>query len=96
MYLAGKDSVMRRFDYLHNTMGLSHRDILQWPTILKIASQKLISRHQFLKLLGRDQFDPKKPNYITMEECFTGTSEKFCEKVAKVPHEHFVNFLKTL
>ncbi|KRZ51523.1 RuvB-like 1, partial [Trichinella nativa] len=77
--------LMKSFDYLHNAVGFSHETILCWPRCLRESSCKARARHQFLKRLKRDQFDPQRPNYVTIEAMLSGNDGEFCARVAKCP-----------
>ncbi|KRY90614.1 RuvB-like 1 [Trichinella pseudospiralis] len=80
-----KSVLMKSFDYLHNVVGFSHETILNWPRCLRESSYKARARHQFLKRLKRDQFDPQRPNYVTVEAMLSGDDGEFCARVAKCP-----------
>ncbi|VDI56709.1 mTERF domain-containing protein, mitochondrial [Mytilus galloprovincialis] len=84
------------FDYLHNVMGLSHKDVLMWPQIFQTITDRLKRRHQFLASLGRDQYDPKKENFVSLHDLVSGTDKYFSENVAKSTIELHDNFIKTL
>ncbi|XP_071142721.1 transcription termination factor 3, mitochondrial-like [Mytilus edulis] len=84
------------FDYLHNVMGLSHKDVLMWPQIFQTITDRLKRRHQFLASLGRDQYDPKKENFVSLHDLVSGTDKFFSENVAKSTIELHDNFIKTL
>ncbi|CAG2209556.1 MTERFD [Mytilus edulis] len=84
------------FDYLHNVMGLSHKDVLMWPQIFQTITDRLKRRHQFLASLGRDQYDPKKENFVSLHDLVSGTDKFFSENVAKTTIELHDNFIKTL
>ncbi|XP_068239939.1 transcription termination factor 3, mitochondrial [Palaemon carinicauda] len=96
LWLAHGVSLMRRFDYIHNEMGLAHSHIVEFPNILTHRDFKIKQRHKYLKLIGRDQFDPSKPNYISPDSFVAGDDIAFCTNVAKSPVIEFNNFLKTL
>lgn len=92
----GKHAIMKRFEYIHNVIGFSHQDILAWPNVLRIRLMIIKPRHLFLKQLGRDQFDPKKENFVSLKSLALGRDVEFCEKFAKVPVQEFNDFMKTL
>ncbi|ODN01526.1 Transcription termination factor 3, mitochondrial [Orchesella cincta] len=89
-------SLRRRFDYLHNEEKFSHADFLRWPMLLLTRERRLKERIGFLRKLGRAQFSPEKPNYISAEMLCTGTDADFATDVAKVGVVEFNNYLKTL
>ncbi|KRZ89362.1 RuvB-like 1 [Trichinella sp. T8] len=85
LYITYRSVLMKSFDYLHNAVGFSHETILSWPRCLRESSYKARARHQFLKRLKRDQFDPQRPNYVTIEAMLSGDDGEFCARVAKCP-----------
>lgn len=96
LYLSDKHAIKKRFNYIHNVIGYSHKDILSWPSVLRTRLSIIKPRHLFLKHLGRDQFDPKKENYVSLKALALGRDVEFCENFAKVPVQQFNDFLKTL
>lgn len=89
-------SLLRRFDFAHNQMGLSHAKIIQFPQVLLTREFKLRERHGFLKLLGRDQYDPSKANYVSPKALVSGTDAEFCTNIAKTSLQALNDYLKTL
>ncbi|XP_021118329.1 transcription termination factor 3, mitochondrial isoform X2 [Heterocephalus glaber] len=57
---------------------------------------KVKDRHLFLAYLGRAQYDPAKPNYISLDKLVSIPDEVFCEEIAKASIQDFEKFLKTL
>uniref|UniRef100_A0A8C3WMJ8 Mitochondrial transcription termination factor 3 n=1 Tax=Catagonus wagneri TaxID=51154 RepID=A0A8C3WMJ8_9CETA len=57
---------------------------------------KVKERHLFLAYLGRAQYDPAKPNYISLDKLVSMPDEVFCEEMAKASVQDFEKFLKTL
>lgn len=96
LYLMAKHALMQRFDYVHNEMGISHKDIVAWPSVLRTRQHITQQRHLFMKHIGRAQFDPTKENFVSLQALVTGRDVEFCDKVAKVPVKQFNDFLKTL
>ena len=82
-----------RFDVVHHTIGLSHETIIQHPYILLTNRLLLKSRHLFLKKLERNQYDPKKPNFISPNVLCEENDAEFCELGARVPVELYNKFL---
>ncbi|XP_042887372.1 transcription termination factor 3, mitochondrial-like [Penaeus japonicus] len=89
-------SLLRRFNYTHNEMGLSHSLLVKFPKILQSREIRLKQRHIFLKNLGRAQYDPRKPNYVSPASLIEGNDLDFCNNVAKSTIHDFNIFLKTL
>uniref|UniRef100_A0A4X2KDV3 Mitochondrial transcription termination factor 3 n=1 Tax=Vombatus ursinus TaxID=29139 RepID=A0A4X2KDV3_VOMUR len=66
---------------------------------MKVFNSKLLKikeRHSFLTYLGRAQYDPQKPNYISLDKLVSIPDEVFCKEVAKASLQDFEIFLKTL
>lgn len=57
---------------------------------------KVKQRHQFLKSLGRAQYDPSKENYVPVKALVEGTDLEFCKNYAKCNIDDLNTFLKTL
>ena len=76
-------------------MKLSHQMILQQPEILTSREFRLRERHEFLKMLGRDQYDPEKDMYISPKALVEGNNYYFVRKIAKSDMETFELFLKS-
>ncbi|XP_014668790.1 PREDICTED: transcription termination factor 3, mitochondrial-like [Priapulus caudatus] len=96
IWMTGNHQFKLKFDYLHNTMGISHSKLVQWPNILHSRQFIVKQRHLFLSFLGRNQYDHTKPNYVSLKALVSGTDGKFCSNIAKVSLEEFHVFLKTL
>jgi len=84
------------FDFLYNEMNLSPQRLLDYPPILKQSFQQLRTRCLYLKYLQRQQFDPTKPNFISLKDLCLKTNELFCQYVTKTSVKHYLNFMKTL
>ena len=96
-----KDALLlEQFDLLHNVAKIPHEILAKFPDSL--LKPKLITKPRilFLESLGRAQFDPSKPNYVSPEMLTVNGEEGgdiiFCEKVAKCPVELYDKFQKTL
>jgi len=92
----GHDELGERFDYVHNVMKLSHDKILQTPDLLLYRRHKLRQRHQFLKFLGKDQFDETKSLFIPLKTLLLGSDKDFVINVCDSTPAIYDNFLKTL
>lgn len=67
--------------------------------LLQVMRTRLViirQRHTFLKLIGRDQFDPTRENYVSVKLLVLGSDAEFCTDVAKVSVKRYNEFLKTL
>ncbi|KAH8371073.1 hypothetical protein KR093_006132 [Drosophila rubida] len=89
------DDIVERFSYIHNDMGLSHKQIVQCPELLASREFRLRERHEFLKLLGRAQYDPLKDLYISPSDVVQGNNFYFVRNVAKSDLQTYDLFLKT-
>jgi hypothetical protein len=84
------------FDFLYNEMNLSRQRLLDYPPILKQSFQQLRTRCLYLKYLKRQQFDPTKPNYVSLKDLCLKTNDLFCQHAAKTPVKQYLDFMKTL
>ena len=57
---------------------------------------QVAERHQFLTSLGRAQYDPGKPQYVSPAALTEGSDLEFAENVARSTIQLFNAFLKTL
>ncbi|KAL1123970.1 hypothetical protein AAG570_001740 [Ranatra chinensis] len=96
VYTLNRRSLVERFDYIHNTMGIGHGLIIEQVGSLLSRLSRLKQRHQFLALLGRNIYDPAQPGYISLVDIVAGDDSCFCSRVAKTPTAIFNKFLKTL
>ncbi|XP_063702824.1 transcription termination factor 3, mitochondrial [Culicoides brevitarsis] len=90
------DELLNRFEYIQKKMKLSHERILQTPELLETRQFILKQRHEFLKSLKRDQYDPKLPLYVPLEALVKSSNEEFVTVIAKSCMEEYEKFLKTL
>ncbi|XP_061402723.1 transcription termination factor 3, mitochondrial-like [Musca vetustissima] len=95
LWMLKPDDLIERFAYAHNEMKLSHQMLLQQPEILTSREFRLRERHEFLKMLGRAQYDPDKDMYISPKALVEGNNHHFVRKVAKSDMETFELFLKS-
>lgn len=77
-------------------MGVPNEDIVKDPQILTCRLHKLRERFMFLQKLNRLQFDPKKPNYISLMTLVSESDGHFAVEVAKSSIQTYNEFLKTL
>lgn len=96
IWMAHGVSLLRRFDFIHSEMGLTHAQLVQFPQILLSRDFRLKQRHSYLKLLGRNQYNPLKSNYVSPLDIATGNDADFSLNVAKTSVQDFNNFLKTM
>ncbi|XP_006859263.1 PREDICTED: mTERF domain-containing protein 1, mitochondrial [Chrysochloris asiatica] len=96
MLTANKRKLTETFDYVHNVMSIPHHIIVRFPQVFNTKLFKIKERHLFLSYLGRAQYDPAKPNYISLDKLVSIPDEIFCEELAKASVQDFEKFLKTL
>ncbi|XP_028673077.1 transcription termination factor 3, mitochondrial [Erpetoichthys calabaricus] len=93
---ANKKKITAIFDYVHNTMGVPHHMICKFPQVLNCKLLRIKERHLFLKYLGRAQYDPNLPNYVSLDRLASLTDEVFCREIALATVKDFEIFQKTL
>lgn len=94
--LTDKLSLVNRFDYLHNVIKMNHETILAFPAVLTCREHRLHQRNEYLRHLERDQYDPKKPNYVSPLDLISSNDSHFASYVAKTSLQHFTDFCKTM
>ena len=87
---------MDRFDYLHNVVKMDHELILQFPGLLTCRQFRIKQRHEFLRHLGRIQYDPKLTNYTSPLSLIEDSDAHFAVNIAKSSVQEFNDFCKTL
>lgn len=96
LWLKSRKNIVNTFDYAHNEMKLSHALIMSDPCILLCRKRRLEHRHTFLVKLGRAQYDPTKPLYVSFRDLICGSDAEFCKNVAKSNIEVYDLYLKTM
>lgn len=91
-----QDNLISRLDYIHNTMKISQDQIVKSSTILQHREHRIKQRHEFLKLIGKAQYDPTKDLYVPLTQLVAGTDSEFAMNVAKTSYSQFETFLKQL
>lgn len=81
---------------MHTQMNIPLETIAETPEVLTCRKHRLKQRHLFLEKLGKLQFDPTKPNYISILDIVSHTDEYFATEIAKSSIHTFNAFLKTL
>lgn len=69
--------------------------ICKFPDVLCVNVKTLEERDQYLKKLGRAQYDPLKPLYVPLS-AFLIEDDEFLTQFAKADPEDMNKFLKTL
>ncbi|OQR79598.1 mTERF domain-containing protein 1 [Tropilaelaps mercedesae] len=88
------DAVLLKRFKLIRKMGLEHEAIVDFPKIFLLRDYQLEQRLGFLEHLGRAQFDPEKPNYISAKDIAVKESNKFAKKTAKSTVGEFQDYIK--
>jgi len=70
--------------------------ICHQPDILMEREHKIRERHLFLQRLGRAQYNPRLPGYISLDALIKSDDVEFCNNIAKSSIDSFNSFLKTL
>lgn len=90
------ESLMQTFDYITKDMQVSKDLIYKQPEVLNYRRHKIKPRHLFLKFIGRAQYNPLLPGYVSLSKLVHGGDSEFCENVAKTSVITYNEFLKTL
>ncbi|KAK9957657.1 hypothetical protein ABG768_011888 [Culter alburnus] len=94
--IANKRKLTQIFDFVHNTMDVPHSLIAKFPQVLNAKFLRIRERHLFLEYLGRAQYQPSQPNYISLDRLVFLPDDVFCSEVALATLEDFERFQKTL
>ncbi|XP_029370379.1 transcription termination factor 3, mitochondrial [Echeneis naucrates] len=93
---ANKKKLTQTFDFIHNTMKVPHHLIAKFPQVLNSKYLRVKERHLFLEYLGKAQYDPNLPNYISLDRLVSLPDEIFCIELALTTLDDFYLFQKTL
>ncbi|KAL2745076.1 hypothetical protein V1477_006493 [Vespula maculifrons] len=96
LWMKCRKNITDTFDYVHNEMKLSHQFILSQAYVLLCRKRRLEQRHTFLVQLGRAQYDPTKPLYVSLISLIGGTDNDFCQNVAKTSNDTYELYLKSI
>lgn len=77
-------------------MGISHEQICQQPSVIMFRKFHVQQRHEFLKSLGKAQYNPKLPGYNSLDTLVYRDDVEFCKNVAKTSISMYNDYLKTL
>lgn len=70
--------------------------MVKMPEVLTCRDFRLRQRHSYLEKLGRAQYNPREPNYISPSSVVKGDDAEFCENLCKTSVHAYNTFLKTL
>lgn len=93
---SGPESIWGTFDYLHNTVKFPHEAFLLCPALFLVRESRLRHRIGFLEKVGKAQFDPTKPNYVSFPMIYEGDDIEFSTKVADSSVLEYNEYLKSL
>lgn len=91
-----RDNLIARLDYIHNTMKISHDQIVKSSAILQHREHRIKERHEFLQLIGKAQYDPTKDLYISLTQLVEGNDSEFAMNVANTSYSQFEKFLRQM
>jgi mTERF domain-containing protein len=91
-----EEVLFSQFSLLHNTLQIPHHIMSKFPESLLSDTYQTEHRHEFLESLGRAQYDPSRPNYVSPASLTQASDLEFCQQVAKCPVKLYNQFLKTL
>lgn len=77
-------------------MNIPHKRIVEISGVLLCKARRLQERDEFLKKIGRAQYDCTKPLYVSLYDLITGDDAKFCLDVAKCSLLDYNTYLKSL
>ena len=95
IHLPDYEVALHNFTYMTHDMQIPHELILKWPAALSHSTSALKERYKALEALDRIQFDPTKPNFVSLERLLGTTFQEFCDTVLRMPREKVGLFLKT-
>ncbi|KAK6167456.1 hypothetical protein SNE40_021480 [Patella caerulea] len=96
VFLMDRHGVGKKFDFLHNVMGLDHKRLLEWPAVFGTRLFIINHRHRYLLKVKRAQYDPEIENYVSLQALCSCNDREFCENVAKTSEQEYDAFLKCL
>lgn len=96
LWMLAQSSLHERIDYVHNVMKIPHEQIVLQPSIILHRKYRIKQRHEFLQAIGKDQYDCKKPLYVSLDDLVGGTDLEFVINVAKSTVATYDAFLRTL
>lgn len=76
-------------------LGFSFSNTL-FRQVLNTKYLRIRERHMFLDYIGKAQYDPTLPNYISLDRFVSLTDDAFCTSLAMATLEDFFEFQKTI
>lgn len=77
-------------------MKIDNDQLVVTPHILEQRLFRIKERHGFLKKIGRAQYNPKQPLYVSLDELCKGTDDQFATQIAKRTYAEYDSYLRTL
>lgn len=96
LFMKAQSFLLSTFEYIHKTMNIPLETIADMPEILTCRKFRVRERHMFLETLGKAQYNPKLPNYVSPLTLVSGTDSQFATETAKSSIQTFNTFLKSL
>lgn len=87
---------MKRYDFIVDHMKIENNQLVSTPHIMEQRLFRIKERHGFLKKIGRAQYNPKLPLYISIDDLCKGTDDQFAVDIAKRTYEEYDHYLRTL
>lgn len=88
-------TLIERLELVHNVIGLSHSTIVKFPKLITGPKLDITHRHEYLKKLNRNQYDPSKPLYVPPFALYKPSDLEFCLKYSKTSLKDYKLFLKS-
>lgn len=90
------ESIMEAYRFLVDVAKFNNQQLTDYPEVMRASLVQIKSRYSFLKTLKLDQFDPTKPNYVSLKDLIETDDKYFCTKIAKSSIQEYESFLKSL
>jgi hypothetical protein len=95
LFNQSEKNIAANYDFLIHVAKFTRQKIIEYPDVLYMPLTVLKSRYAFLKSLGRDQFDPSQPLFVSLKELCTLDDQRFAKKVAKSTFDDYKKFLRS-
>uniref|UniRef100_A0A914WHN7 Uncharacterized protein n=1 Tax=Plectus sambesii TaxID=2011161 RepID=A0A914WHN7_9BILA len=95
LWMTNREEILKSHAYLMFQMGFSNRRIAMSPLALRTPKWALKRRHEFLKKLKRDQYDPEKAHYVSLDLLLHPSDSEFCTRAAGSSIAVYNHYLKT-
>lgn len=88
-------ALIERLELIHNVIGLDHSTIVKIPKLITGPKLDITHRHEYLKKLNRNQYDPSKPLYVPPFALYNCSDLEFCQRYSKTSLDDYRSFLKS-